>query len=119
MFQAHGIARKTLRAGALAAGAAGVLAPLAAQVRVGRAAQPLTDRWEQVPVAPRGSTLLGISFRPRQAETFGLDVQHSLRDLLTYPFHLIRFGAYWNQMEPTRRSRWCRTRRRPARPAIW
>lgn len=101
MFQAHGIARKSLRAGALAAGAAGLLAPLAAQVRVGRAAQPLTDRWEQVPVAPRGSTLLGISFRPRQAETFGLDVQHSLRDLLTYPFHLIRFGAYWNQMEPT------------------
>ncbi|MGH3533327.1 MAG: beta-galactosidase [Pseudonocardiaceae bacterium] len=50
---------------------------------------------------PRGSTLLGISFRPRQVETLGLDFQESLRTLLAYPFQFIRLGAYWNQVEPT------------------
>jgi hypothetical protein len=53
-----------------------------------------------MPVESHGSTLLGISFRPRQAETLGLDVGDSLRTLLKYQFQLIRFGAYWNTMEP-------------------
>ncbi|HEY4457667.1 MAG TPA: beta-galactosidase [Pseudonocardiaceae bacterium] len=90
--------RKVLRAAALAAGAAGVLA--GSQVRVGGAARPLTDRWQLLPVRERGSTRLGISFRPRQAETLGLGVEDSLRTLLAYPFEVIRFGAYWNTIEP-------------------
>ena len=36
--------------------------------------QPLTDAWQHLPIAPRRSTLLGISFRPLQAAAFGLDV---------------------------------------------
>lgn len=88
---------------ALAAGAAAVAAaPVAAQVRVARARRPLTGRWRHVPVAPRDGTRLGISFRPRQAETLGLDVDASLKELLSYPFEVIRLGAYWNQLEPTR-----------------
>ena len=93
-----GAAQTVLRAAALTAGAAGVLT--AAQVRIGRAARPLTDRWQAAPVHPRGSTMLGISFRPRQVEAFGLDAEASLRTLLSYPFQLIRFGAYWNAIEP-------------------
>jgi hypothetical protein len=80
--------------------AAGLVAPLAAQVRIGRAARPLTDRWRDVPVHGRGSTRLGLSFRPRQAEALGLDPEASLRTLLAYPFHVIRLGAYWNRVEP-------------------
>jgi hypothetical protein len=60
----------------------------------------LTERWQQVPVAPRGTTLLGITYRPRQAEALGLDAPETLRALLTYPFQLIRLGAYWNRLEP-------------------
>jgi hypothetical protein len=56
--------------------------------------------WRQLPVEPRGSTLLGISFRPRQAEAFGLQSRSSLDTLLTYPFQLIRLAAYWNRIEP-------------------
>ena len=87
-----------MRAAALTAGGAGMLT--AAQVRIGRAARPLTDRWQLMPVRPRGSAMLGISFRPRQAETLGLDVEQSLRTLVSYPFQVIRFGAYWNAIEP-------------------
>ncbi len=65
-----------------------------------RAAGPLTDRWQQVPVEPRGPAQLGISFRPLQAAALGLDPAAALRDLLGYPFQLIRLGAYWNQLEP-------------------
>jgi hypothetical protein len=53
-----------------------------------------------VPIAPRGSTLLGISFRPPQVETLGLDARASLHELLAFPFHLIRLGAYWSRIEP-------------------
>ncbi len=100
MAWTDGARKKGLRTAVLAAGAAGVLAPIAAQVRVGRAARPLTDRWQRTPVEPRGATRLGISFRPRQAEALELDVATSLRTLLAYPFQLIRLGAYWNSMEP-------------------
>lgn len=71
-----------------------------ARLRVRRAAQPLTDRWAQVPVAPRGATRLGISFRPLQAAELGLDPQAALGQLLAYPFPLIRLAAYWCRIEP-------------------
>jgi glycosyl hydrolase family 42 (putative beta-galactosidase) len=71
-----------------------------AELRVARAARPLTERWREIPVRPRGKTLLGISFRPRQAEAFGLDVDDTLRVLLAPPFDLVRLGAYWNRVEP-------------------
>jgi Beta-galactosidase len=69
------------------------------EFRLKRAAQPLTDAWQHLRVAARGSTLLGISFRPLQAEAFGLDTRLTLQELLAYPFQLIRLGAYWNQIE--------------------
>ena len=65
-----------------------------------KAEQPLTDTWRRLPIAPRGPTLLGISFRPLQAVEFGLDARAALRELLTHPFQIIRLGAYWNQIEP-------------------
>jgi hypothetical protein len=43
--------------------------------------------------------LLGISFRPRQVEAFGLDAKATLGALLAYPFELIRLAAYWNRIE--------------------
>jgi len=70
------------------------------QLRVRRAAQPLTDQWERVPVQPRGNTQLGISFRPLQAEALGLEPQAALRALLRYPFQVIRIPAYWDRLEP-------------------
>ena len=72
----------------------------APEFQLKRAAQPLTGAWRELPVARRGSTLLGISFRPLQAAAFGLDVPTALRALLAYPFQLIRLGAYWNRIEP-------------------
>ncbi|HLG73618.1 MAG TPA: hypothetical protein VK009_24640, partial [Chloroflexota bacterium] len=65
---------KARRVAALGAAAAGALAlPLASELRIKRAARPLTDRWRYMRVEPRRSTLLGISFRPLQAEALGLD----------------------------------------------
>ena len=63
-------------------------------------AQPLTDAWQRLPIAPRASTLLGISFRPPQVAALGLDARATLQNLLGYPFQLIRLGAYWNRIEP-------------------
>jgi hypothetical protein len=101
--------------------AAGALAGPASQLRIARAARPLTGRWQQVPVEPRGQARLGISFRPLQAQVLGLDPMATLATLLGYPFQLIRLGAYWNRIEggpavstpanSTGRSR------RPSRPA--
>ncbi len=73
--------------------------PLVSEVRVARAMRPLTDRWQRMPVEPRGSTLLGISFRPPQVDALGLDARATLGTLLAYPFQLIRLGAYWNRIE--------------------
>ena len=53
----------------------------------------------ELPIAARGSTLLGISFRPRQVEALGLDGRTTLRQLLAYPYPVIRLGAYWNRIE--------------------
>ncbi len=62
--------------------------------------QPLTDAWQQLPIAPRHDTRLGVSFRPLQAARFGLDERATLSALLDYPFQLLRLGAYWNRIEP-------------------
>jgi Beta-galactosidase len=92
---------KAGRIAALGAGVVGLLAlPVASEVRVRRAARSLTDRWRHLPVEPRGSTALGISFRPLQAEALGLEPQATLETLLAQPFQVVRLGAYWNRMEP-------------------
>jgi hypothetical protein len=90
-----------LRLAALGLGAVSLVTlPIAAEVRLTHPLRPLTDRWRDVPVAPRRSTLLGLSFRPLQAAALGLDARMTLQTLLTYPFELIRLGAYWNRLEP-------------------
>ena len=96
----RGEALRRAAAAAGAAAAASVVLPAAAELRVKRAARPLTDRWQQMPVEPRGSVPLGISFRPLQATALGLDPEAALRALLAYPFQLIRLSAYWNRLEP-------------------
>ncbi len=84
----------------MGAGAVSAVAtPLAADVRLTRARRQLTDRWQQESIQPRGSALLGLSFRPLQAEAFGLDPRTTLQAILAYPFQIIRLGAYWNRME--------------------
>ena len=91
---------KTLRTLALSVGALGFLTvPLASEVRLKQATQPLTDAWQRLPIEPRGSTQLGISFRPPQVVALGLDARTTLQTLLSYPFQLIRLGAYWNRIE--------------------
>ncbi|HLZ63195.1 MAG TPA: beta-galactosidase [Ktedonosporobacter sp.] len=93
--------QKTLRTMALGIGAAGLLTlPLVLEVHLKQATQPLTDAWQHLPIEPRRSTLLGISFRPPQVTALGLDARTTLQTLLPYPFQLIRLGAYWNRMEP-------------------
>jgi len=92
--------RKTLRTIALGVGAASFLTiPLALEVRLKQARQPLTDAWQHLSIEPRRSTLLGMSFRSPQVVTLGLDLRTSLSTLLTYPFQIIRLGAYWNRIE--------------------
>jgi hypothetical protein len=85
---------------AAAAAAAALLLPVLTELRLKRAARPLTDRWREMPVEPRGTAPIGISFRPLQAAALGLDPEAALRALLAYPFQLIRLGAYWNRLEP-------------------
>lgn len=85
---------------AAAFGLAGAVLPLVSEFRIARSQQRPTGRWRHVPVEPRGPALLGISFRLRQAEAFGLDPRESLRTLLGYPFEIIRLGAYWSRIEP-------------------
>ena len=70
------------------------------EFRLMQAVQPLTGAWQELPVTRRGSTRLGISFRPLQAAAFGLEVHSTLQALLAYPFQVIRLGAYWNRIEP-------------------
>ncbi len=68
-------------------------------LRIARAQRPLTGRWRDVRVEPRGATRLGISFRPLQAEGFGLEPRAALATLLRHPYELIRLAALWNRME--------------------
>ncbi|HEY6277060.1 MAG TPA: beta-galactosidase, partial [Streptosporangiaceae bacterium] len=92
--------RRRAAIGAAGAAAAAALLPALSEVRIGPAARRLTERWRQVPVEPRGTAQLGISFRPLQAEALGLDPEDALRTLLGYPFGLIRLAAYWDRLEP-------------------
>jgi hypothetical protein len=87
------------RLAALAAAGADAVASVG-EMRLARPTQPLTDQWLHQPVAPRGSTLLGISLRPRQMTALGLDMTAALNILLAYPFDLVRLGAYWELCEP-------------------
>jgi glycosyl hydrolase family 42 (putative beta-galactosidase) len=90
-----------MRSSRAAAATAATLVTLSlTELRLKRVAQPLTGRWRQLPVEPRGTTQLGVSFRPLQATALGLDPQAALQSLLAYPFPLIRLGAYWNRLEP-------------------
>jgi hypothetical protein len=79
---------------------AAALAPVAAELRIARPVRPLTDDWQQLPITPRGTTQLGLSFRPPQVDALGLDLHASLRTLLQFPFDIVRLGAYWRRMEP-------------------
>src|SRR5579863_1465195 len=101
MQRTKNASHKTLRTLAAGIGVASLLAlPIALEMRLKQAIQPLTDAWQHLPIESRGSTLLGISFRPPQVDIFGLDARTTLQTLLTYPFQLIRLGAYWNRIEP-------------------
>ncbi|HVT69531.1 MAG TPA: hypothetical protein VHF26_17405, partial [Trebonia sp.] len=73
--------------------------PLVSEFRIARPRQRHTERWRRLPVEPGGPALLGVSFRPRQAEAFGLDPRESLDTMLSYPFDIVRLGAYWNRIE--------------------
>jgi hypothetical protein len=70
-------------------------------LRLAKPERPMTDDWRRVEVRPRGSVLVGISFRPRQVEAFGLEAPATLDSLLEYPFELLRLGAYWDRIEST------------------
>ncbi len=101
MHNSEKTARNALRNFALVVGAAGSLTiPLALEIRLKQATQHLTDAWLHMPIEPRRSTLLGISFRTPQVDVLGLDARDTLQTLLAYPFQLIRLGAYWNRLEP-------------------
>jgi hypothetical protein len=83
----------------LGAGAALAGMPLVSEMRVRRAAQPLTGAWRTRAVEPRTSMQVGFSFRPLQAEALDLDPPQTLRRLLEHPFEVIRLAAYWNRIE--------------------
>ncbi len=95
MANAESDSRTTKRSAARVRAAAGAF-----ELRLRRAKRPLTDAWRQAPIESRRSTLLGISFRAPHVAALGLDPRDALGALLTYPFHLIRLGAYWNRIEP-------------------
>lgn len=93
------------RAAALTAALAGSLVaaaalPFALELRLAPPGRPIGDAWRRLPVEPRGPTALGVSFRPLQAEAFGLDPLPTLRRLLDHPFEVLRLPAYWNRVEP-------------------
>jgi hypothetical protein len=76
--------------------------PLAVEVRVRRSKQPLSGAWRTAPIEPRGAgTALGVSFRPPQLTTLGLQLESTFEQLVAYPFQVIRLGAYWNRIEPS------------------
>ena len=84
---------------AMAAASASALAVAAADTRIHRASTRLTDAWRTAPVESRRGAPLGLSFRPLQAEAFGLDPDETLRELLTFRFETVRLAAYWNRIE--------------------
>src|SRR5437588_8169423 len=93
--------RNILRTIAPGVGIASLLTvPIALEVRLKQSTQPLTDAWQYLSIEPRHSTLLGISFRSPQVAVYGLNARTTLQTLLSYPFQLIRLGAYWDRIEP-------------------
>jgi hypothetical protein len=69
------------------------------ELRFRQPTQPLGDAWQHLPIEPRHSTLLGLSFRTPQIAALGLEAQPTLLTLLAYPFQVIRLGAYWSRIE--------------------
>jgi hypothetical protein len=92
---------RTLRRAIGTLGGAGLLMPVASEVRFKRPLRPLTDRWTSVPVAPRGTTLLGIRFRPLQCEALGLEPAGTLRTLLDHPFGGHHDGCRFSLSSPS------------------
>ena len=94
--------RKLAKAGGLAvAAAAGLVAvQVALESRLVAPTQAFDGAWDRLPIRRRGRTMLGISFRPRQVEAFGLDPDATFEALLAYPFDVVRVAAYWNRVEP-------------------
>jgi hypothetical protein len=89
------------RRGLIAAGfSAALILRAVSELRIARPVQPPSDRWQRLSVHPRGATLLGLSFRLPQVDALGLDGRASLERLLTFPFPVLRLGAYWNRLEP-------------------
>ena len=80
--------------------AAALAAPVISEARIARPVQPASNSWQTLPVAPRGGTQMGISFRLPQVDALGLAARPALDRLLGYPFQLLRLGAYWNRLEP-------------------
>jgi hypothetical protein len=91
--------RRTILGASLAAAALGTL-PFVSELRIADVNQPLTDEWSRMPIASRGSSLLGISFRPLQIIAFGMDIRSTLQALLKYPIQIVRVGVYWDRIEP-------------------
>jgi hypothetical protein len=85
---------------ALLSAAAALALPVVSEARLARPVGPASDLWHRLPIAPRGNTLLGISFRLPQADDLGLAPLAALDRLLAFPFQLLRLGAYWNRLEP-------------------
>src|SRR5438067_2069782 len=80
-------------------GAAAAIA-LGSELRVARPVRPLTRHWREMPIHPRDTTRLGVSFRPPQIDALGLELRSALQRLLEFPFELLRLGAYWQRLEP-------------------
>ncbi|MGH7765214.1 MAG: hypothetical protein ACREOM_12450 [Candidatus Dormibacteraceae bacterium] len=80
-------------------GAGALVVPVLLEGRLARSEQAVSERWAALAVKRRASTLLGISFRPRQVEEFGLDASATLQRLLAYPFEIVRLAAYWDRIE--------------------
>src|SRR3989475_3198740 len=70
-------------------------------LRLARPERPTHEEWRRVAGRPRGSALLGLSFRRRQVEAFGVHGPATLDSLLEYPFELLRLGACWDRIEST------------------
>jgi Beta-galactosidase len=74
--------------------------PSAAELRIAIPERPLSGRWQRMDVESSDGVPLGISFRPLQAQELGLEPGPALKELLEYPFPVIRLAAYWDRIEP-------------------
>lgn len=71
-------------------------------LRIRRSFQRPDQRWKELPLASRGRTKLGFSFRLPQAELMGLNPEGALKDLLAIGFEVVRLATLWNRIEPDR-----------------